>query len=153
MIIKELNQKPGLTGDAKATEAYLQFEKLLTELRNRELPDEIVVSVNREIDDINATQFSGKDLVKQLKTKKSSILKLLEKEMKLVPKHYYMSIWMAVGMAAFGVPIGVALGLSLDNMAFIGIGLPIGMPIGMAIGVGMDKKASDEGRQLDLQLK
>ena len=153
MIIKELDQKAGLTGDIKVTESYLQFDKLLAELRKRELPDEIVISINREVDEINATQVSGNELVKQHKTKKNSILKLLEKEMKLVPENYYLGIWMAVGMAAFGLPIGVALGLSLDNMPFIGIGLPIGRPIGMAIGAGMDKKASDEGRQLDLQIK
>jgi len=33
------------------------------------------------------------------------------------------------------------------------IGLAIGMAIGMAIGTGMDKKALEEGRQIDLEIK
>ena len=56
-------------------------------------------------------------------------------------------------MAAFGLPIGAGFGASLQNMAFLGIGLPIGMAIGMAIGTGMDKKAFEEGRQLDLEIR
>jgi len=37
-------------------------------------------------------------------------------------------------------------------MGFLGIGIPIGMVIGMAIGAGMEQKAFEEGRQLDLEL-
>jgi hypothetical protein len=60
---------------------------------------------------------------------------------------------MAIGMSAFGIPLGVAFGTSLGNMGLLGIGIPIGMVIGMAIGSGMDKKAFEEGRQLDLEMK
>ncbi len=56
-------------------------------------------------------------------------------------------------MSVFGVPLGVVFGASFGNMGFIGIGLPIGMVIGMALGVSMDKKAFEEGRQLDLEIK
>jgi hypothetical protein len=37
-------------------------------------------------------------------------------------------------------------------MAFMGIGMPIGIPIGLAIGSGLDKKAAEEGRQLDVEI-
>jgi hypothetical protein len=60
---------------------------------------------------------------------------------------------MAIGMSAFGIPLGVAFGASLGNMGLLGIGIPIGMVFGMAIGSGMDKKAIQEGRQLDLEMK
>ena len=40
---------------------------------------------------------------------------------------------------------GVAFGVSLNNMGSIAIG--------MAIGAGMDKKAREEGRYLDLEVK
>lgn len=53
------------------------------------------------------------------------ILKLIEKELKLVPKNSYRNRWMAIGMSAFGVPIGA----------------------------GMDKKAFEEGRQLDMEIR
>ena len=80
------------------------------------------------------------------------ILKLIEKEQKLVPKNIYRNRWLAIGMSAFGIPFRVAFGISLGNMAFLAIGLPLGMAIGIAIGAGMDKKAFEEGRQLDLEI-
>ena len=81
------------------------------------------------------------------------ILKLIEKELKLVPKNLYRDRWLAIGMAGFGLPFGVAFGAAFGNMAFIGIGIPIGLAIGIAIGSGMDKKALDEGKQLDVEIK
>ncbi len=81
------------------------------------------------------------------------ILKLIEKEQKLVPKNTYRNRWMAIGMSVFGVPIGVAFGASLGNMAFLAIGIPIGMAIGIGLGTGMDKKALEEGRQLDIEIR
>ena len=83
----------------------------------------------------------------------TKIIKKLEKEVKLVPKNYYSYLWLAIGIASFGVPIGVAFGAMLGNMAFLGIGLPIGLAIGFLVGYEMDKKAYEEGRQLDVEIK
>jgi hypothetical protein len=88
-------------------------------------------------------------LRKHIRKTQSGILKLIEKELKLVTKNHYRKTWLAVGMAAFGIPLGVAFGTSIGNMGLLGIGLPIGM----AIGSGMDKKAVESGRQLDLEIK
>jgi hypothetical protein len=71
----------------------------------------------------------------------------------VVPKNHYRNQWLALGMATFGIPFGVALGMSLGNMALLGIGLPIGLAVGIAVGSGMDKKAFEEGRQLDVEIK
>jgi hypothetical protein len=38
-------------------------------------------------------------------------------------------------------------------MGLLAIGLPIGMGIGIAVGTSMDKKAMNEGRQLDIEIK
>lgn len=88
---------------------------------------------------------------KLLKTNLSKILKLLEKELKLVPKSHYRNQWMVLGMSAFGLPIGVAFGISIGNLGLLGLGLPIGMAIGIAVGTGMDEKARKEGRQLSCE--
>ncbi|MRT92904.1 hypothetical protein EMN46_08115 [Ancylomarina sp. 16SWW S1-10-2] len=109
-------------------------------------------SINRGIEAINTFTDSEKELRKLISKTQSRIINLLEKELKLVTKNHYRNTWLAVGMAVFGVPLGVALGTSLGNMGLMGIGLPIGMLIGMAIGSSMDKKACDEGRQLDLEI-
>ena len=96
---------------------------------------------------------NAKELRKQIKNTQSGIIKLIEKEHKLVTKNHYRNTWLVVGMAVFGIPLGVAFGASLGNMAFLGIGLPIGMAIGSAVGTAMDKKAFEEGRQIDLEIK
>jgi len=131
--------------------AYTQFNTLIDELNKQELSDTIIVSINNEVDLINST--SEKTRRKQLRKSQSAIVKLLEKELKLVTKNHYRNLWLAIGMAAFGIPLGVAFGVSLGNMAFLSLGLPLGMVIGMAVGAGLDKKALENGNQLDIELK
>ncbi|HSQ45887.1 MAG TPA: hypothetical protein VLM44_03100 [Lutibacter sp.] len=152
MKIIELNQKPDIDKNVKLKEACLQFEKLLIELRKKELPDSLVVSFNKDIQELNSTSSSGDELRKLVKDKQTRIIKVLEKDLKLVPKNYYRNLWLALGMGAFGIPLGVAFGASFGNMAFLGIGIPIGLAIGIAVGTAMDKKAFEEGRQLDMEV-
>lgn len=153
MNIKELVNRPDLEKNQKLTNAYLQFNKLLLELTKRELPDELVEAINTEVDTLNSATGAEKQFKKQLKRSQTAILKRIEKEVKLVTKKHYLRLWMVLGMTIFGAPLGIAFGTSLDNMAFLGIGLPIGMAIGLVLGAGMDKKAFEEGRQLDLEIK
>ena len=149
MTIIELKDRLEFDADSKL---YIQFSQLINELRKKDLPDVIVEAINEDIKDLNSltTAEQVKVAVKQKQTK---IIKLLEKQLKIVPINYYRNIWLAVGMSAFGLPIGVAFGLSLHNMGLLGIGLPIGMAIGLGVGSGMDKKALQEGRQLNVEIK
>ena len=153
MKIKELKNRPDIDQHKKLFASYSQLDKLLIELRRKDLFDETVNSINDGIDKVNSVLESEKELRKQIKTVQSSIIKLIEKNHKLVTKNHYRNTWLAVGMAVFGIPLGVAFSASLGNMAFIGIGLPLGMVIGIAVGSGMDKKAYEEGRQIDLEIK
>ncbi len=153
MEIKELYQNPVIDKNVQVQEMSLQFEKLLTELRKKELPDGLVNAINKDIEALNASSGSGDEQRKSIKKTQMRLIKLIEKEVKLVPKNYYRNLWLTLGMAGFGIPIGVAFGASLGNMAFIGVGLPIGLAFGIALGTGMDKKALAEGRQLDLEIK
>jgi len=153
MEIKELKNRPDIDQHKKLYASYNQFDKLLMELRRKELTNETVNSINDRIARINSVTGSEKELRKQIKNTQSGIIKLIEKEHKLVTKNHYRNTWLAVGMAVFGIPLGVAFGASLGNMAFLGIGLPIGMAIGSAVGTAMDKKAFEEGRQIDLEIK
>lgn len=153
MEIKEMKKRPSIDQNKKLISAYGQLDKLLTELKKKELPEEIVKSINNEIDRTNSVSGLEKELRKQIRNTQSSILKLIEKELKLVTKNHYRDTWLAVGMAAFGLPLGVAFGISIGNMGLLGIGLPIGMVIGMAVGSDMDKKAFESGKQLDFEIK
>jgi hypothetical protein len=151
MKIIELKQRPGISENSKAYRPYVQFEKLIDELRKKELSEEITAFVNLDIEELNL--ITVENLKNQVKKKQAKIITQLEKELKIVPKNHYRNTWLAIGMSIFGIPLGVAFGASLGNMALLGIGLPIGMVIGLAIGTGMDQKAFKEGRQLDIILE
>lgn len=153
MELLELNKRANIDQNKKLNNSYSQFGELLNELNKKELSTEIIIFINIGIEEINSFTESEKKMRKKIKKTQSGIIKLIEKELKLVTKNHYRNTWMTIGVGAFGVPIGVALGTSLGNMGFIGIGMPIGMVIGLAIGSGMDKKAFEDGRQLDLKIK
>lgn len=153
MEIMALIPRPELEQVKKWQAKYTEFEQLMDELRKRELPADLVSSINQGIAFLNSFPGSNKTLLKQLKATEARILKLIEKELNLVTRNSYRTRWMVIGMSAFGVPIGVAFGASLGNMAFLAIGIPIGMSIGIAIGTSMDKKAFDEGRQIDIEIR
>lgn len=148
-----LRLNPELVADKRSELLYQQLKALLDELEKKDISDQTKETINQQVGVINSTSLKDKALSKLLKEKQTGILKMLEKEYKLVPKNYYRTIWLAAGLATFGLPIGIAFGFLLGNMAFLGIGLPIGMTIGMALGASMDKKAEAEGRQLDVEIK
>lgn len=152
MSLKSLNKRPDIQTDRKLNTAYLQFEKLIEALKDKSLPDSIVDSINTSIEGLNSISDSAKDLRSQIKAKQSNLIRLLEKETKIVPKNYYRTMWLSLGMAAIGIPMGVAFGAILGNMAYLSIGLPIGLGVGVAIGRSMDQKALKEGRQLDVEI-
>jgi F0F1-type ATP synthase assembly protein I len=131
--------------------AEQKLQKLLQILRQRQLPDPVVQSFNEEINSINNSSLTGNEMLRFLQKKQTNLLNTLEKELKLVPKNYYRNLWMPLGLAAFGVPIGLVFGIALDQMVYLGLGLPLGLVIGMVVGSTMDKKAEEEGRQLDFE--
>lgn len=128
------------------------FQKLIDELNTKEIPEKLSATINVLIDQLNTYIEQDQKLIKEIRKAQTTIVKTVEKELKIVPKNYYQNLWMGIGIGGFGIPMGVAFGAALDNMAFIGIGLPIGLALGIAIGASMDKKAFNEGRQLDIEI-
>lgn len=152
MEIIKLNKRQNFADDKKLNRTYIGFETLINELKPKKLPDNIVSSINQHIEEINTTSFADKKLRRLIEKKQGKIRTLVEKELKIVPKGYYLSIGIAVGVA-IGMMIGTAIGLSLDNIALMATGIPLGVGVGLAIGARMDKKAFEEGRQLNLEIK
>jgi len=153
MSIIDLKERTDIISDFKLNAYYLQFNKLLSELRKKELSPATVNFINDHVAIVNASAFIGNDLIKLVKKEQTLILKQVEKAHKIAPKNYYRNLWMLLGFTAFGLPIGVSFGLSIGNIGLMGVGLPIGMAIGAAVGASMDKKALNEGRQLDIEIK
>ncbi|REH01620.1 hypothetical protein [Flavobacterium aquicola] len=149
----ELKERQGLPEYDKAIKVYEQLGAFLKELSKKELPSHIIQSINQDIEELNSIPVFDTNFGKTVKKKQSKIIKLVEKELKIVPQKYYTTFWLAVGMSAFGIPLGIAFGISIGNLGLLAIGLPIGMGIGALVGSAMDKKALEEGRQLDIEIK
>ena len=152
MVINELHKIPGNDQNTKLFKAFSQFEQVLVELKRKELPDEIIVSINNDIEGINTFNGADKDFIKRIRKTQSAIIKLIEKKLKIVPKNHYRNTLLAVGIAT-GVAVGITIGSSTGNMSLLAMGITIGMAIGMAAGTSKDKKAKDSGKQLDLEIK
>lgn len=149
MHCTSLSSRPSFEENPKLAKADNNLRTLLAAIEEKSISESVESQINEVIAGVN--NFTGTDpqLIKQIKTAQSAILKLLEKELELVAKNHYQLQWLAIGMAAFGIPMGVAFGAALGNMGFLGIGLPIGMGIGIAVGANKDKEAAANGKQLD----
>lgn len=153
MEIQNLKEKPEIDLNRKSSKKYVQFQKLINELRNKELNDDVVIIINDNINSINSISSLDNQFSKRLKSAQSKILKVIEKHHKLATENHYRNIWLALGIGAFGVPIGVVIGAITGNMAFIAIGIPIGFGIGIAIGTMIDNNLKNQGKQLALEIK
>lgn len=151
--MKKLIERQNISENLNASNAYQQLGKLLNALEVKELPTETVDLINNEIEELNSISEIDKYFLKAIKEKENNVIKLIEKKHKIVPRNYYRKLWMILGMSAFGIPMGLLFGLSMGNFGMLGIGLPIGMAIGVGVGSSMDKKAFNQGRQLDFEVK
>jgi len=152
MKITALKKREDLSEQPKLKEFFTQFGGLINELNAKTLSNDTILFINKEIEEINTTSKSGSSLKRFMFKKQSTIIKLVEKKHKIVPKNYYLNLWLVLGMTVFGIPIGAALGAGNRNMGLAAIGLPIGLAIGIAIGSEKDKKAFREERQLNINL-
>jgi hypothetical protein len=151
--MKKLIERQNISENLKASNAYQQLGKLLNALEEKELSTESVDFINNEIQQLNSISVIDNYFVKATKEKENRIIKLIEKNHKIVPINYYRKLWMVLGMAVFGIPMGLIFGLSIGNYGMLAIGIGIGMAIGVGVGSSMDKKAFNEGRQLDFEVK
>lgn len=144
MIIEKLKIRNTIDQDKRLTKALLKMQNSIEALNKKETPGEVASVINDDIRVLNAFSGTDKEVRKTIRRTHSKILKLVEKELKWVPKNHYRTIWLAIGLAAFGIPLGAAF-------SNLGLGIPLGIVFGMVVGSQMDKKAKKEGRQLDIE--
>lgn len=99
MEITDLNKRPNIEQNEKLNKKYLQFEKLLAELKKRELTTEIIGSINGNVELVNAIGDSETELKKQVRKSQSKILRHIEKDLKRVrilccaKRHFCLLFW------------------------------------------------------------
>ncbi len=168
MKIKELRTKSDIDKNKRLVNLYNQFGELLTQLKEKELSDELIMLVNNEIDKINTLLDSEEKLQEQVRNSQIVILQTIKKKLKLVPKNHYRMMWTSIGLVGLGIPL-LLLFIILINMGFLkditflrvslgdiilsGIPLSVGLRVGRQIGSIKDKKAFKEGRQLEFKIK
>ncbi len=152
MEIKNLKFRYILDQQRILTDEYADFGRLISEMQKKYIPSDVIILINQEIEEINFFTGPEEELLKALRKAKSRILALIGKELDLVAKNHYRNIWRVLGMIAFGIPLGLTFGASFGNMALLALGLPLGLIFGMIVGSSLDKKAYDNGKQLDIVL-
>lgn len=153
MNLTTLRQREGLEQFKKLVETYQQMQRLCDAILEKKLDETVIQKINVELDALNAIETVDDAFRKSIKKAEDKILKILEKDLKIVPINYYKTLWMILGMSAFGMPFGVLYGVIIGNMGMIGLGLPFGMAIGIFLGINLDKKALAQGKQLAFERK
>jgi hypothetical protein len=153
MKIKNPNNKADIALNHTINQAYEEFKKLITELNNKPLNEQVVQFINNCVDEINLSTLPETKFIKFVLEKQAAIVKQLEKEHKIVCKNHYRNTWGLLGITIFGIPIGVIIGFSNNNMGLLGLGFPLGIFIGSIIGNRLDKKAFKEGRQISTNIR
>lgn len=150
-MIPKLQPGEGIAHSEKLAEEVDRMQQLIDALNSKAIPEGIAATITQQLEPLSGLDIPDKQYAARLKKSRRSILRLVEKQLNLVPQKHHLKLWMALGMSALGIPFGVVFSIALKNFAFIGLGLPIGMGIGIAVGTKLDEKAKAEGRQLDLE--
>jgi len=148
--INELQIDANYQNEPKLSKQLTYFKSLLAEIRKKNIADLNTDFVNKHIGELNHFKGSVREFKTLIRKSKRLIIKTLEQNHNITPKNYYRNKWMGIGMLVYGVTFGVIVSTIVGNYAFIGIGLPIGMVLGMAIGDKKDKKAKEQGNQLNI---
>lgn len=61
MKITQLKKRPNIGQDKKLNDKFTHFEKLINELKKKEIPSDIVSSINQYIEEVNSFLGSNKD--------------------------------------------------------------------------------------------
>ena len=152
MKIERLQKRKGTENNKKVNTAYNKVQSLIEALDKKEIPQPELININEHIALINSFNGTTKELVKFLKTTNRSILDLLKKNLKIVPKHHFRALWILYGSLG-----GVVLTSIFTNFHPISISvlasiiLPLAVAAGIVIGIAMDINAEKEDRQIGIE--
>lgn len=131
------------TSEKSETRIYHKFVAILSDLENKELTDEQLQSLEKELDNLTL-DVTSENRKKHFKQKLNLFEKYLKENFSLISEGYYTGIGMSLGLC-----FGVAFGAAFKDVSF---GLIFGMLLGLAIGASLDLKAKKEGKVLKTKL-
>jgi hypothetical protein len=131
------------TSEKSEIKLYNNYVGILTDLKNRDLSENQVLSIETELENLNLKSES-ENRIKYFKKKLSEFQKFLKDKLALVPEGYYTGV---------GVGTGILLGsiFSLIFQSFLGaysilFGINGGMILGAILGAIRDAEAKKQGR-------
>ncbi|MDT0555367.1 hypothetical protein [Patiriisocius hiemis] len=133
-LITETNEKSEIR-------VYEKFITILSDLKNRDLTQEQLQSIEEKLDSLNFNVNSN-NRKKHFTQMLNLFIRFLKEKLSLNSKGHFTAIGMSLGTS-----FGVAFGAAFSNVSY---GLIFGMLIGLVIGVAMDSKAKKEGKILDI---
>ena len=117
---------------------YNTFIGILTDLRNRNLSEIQLASIEDKLDLLNLNA-SPENKKRYYNKKLAEFKKYLKEQFSLISDGYYTAV---------GTALGVAFGAAFGSMFGMGIGITFGMLIGIIVGANMDAKAKKQNRVL-----
>ncbi|MCL2028427.1 MAG: hypothetical protein FWG79_08085 [Bacteroidales bacterium] len=161
MNIIELKEKPNISNDVKLDRIYAVFQNFLEELRKRDWSNHPIEAVNRDaeainrdIEKINSSSYTSNALRNLLKYKLGNIIMILRQNHKVVPQNYYRNQWTiltVIPLCPFILWITTTTTMNdWIPSVIISMGLIVAFIIGRSVAKNKDRKAFEEGRQLNI---
>lgn len=126
---------------------YKNFIGILTELKNRNLTEEQLRSIEVELEILKLKE-SPENKKKYMRRKLNKLKIFLREELSLILEGYYTGIGMTLGIS-----FGIVFGTMFEETFGVSMGLGFGMLIGLIVGRTMDSKAEKQNRVLKTKLK
>ena len=133
------------TNKKSEIKVYKDFITILSALKNRDLTDEQLQSIEVELETLGL-KSNPKNKKRYFIKKLTAFKNYLKKELSLISEGYYAALGMGLGMS-----FGIAIGSSFGESTGIALGISLGMLIGLAIGRNKDAEAEKQGLVLKLK--
>ncbi|WP_421764798.1 hypothetical protein [Ekhidna sp.] len=146
-FFKDLIEK---TNDKSESKVYQGFINILSNLKNRELTEQQLNSIELKLDSLDLLANS-ENRKKYLKRKLNEFTTYLNKEFSFITEGYYTGIGMVYGMmfgSGMGLVLGTAFGAGIGTAIGLSTGTGIGMVFGMMFGAAKDAEAKKQNRVL-----
>ena len=98
MRIEKLKELENAINNPRLIKAYNKVHYLIEALSTKEIPSEVLNSINEAIKFLNSFSGTEKEITKAFNKKYKNILTLVKKELRFVPKNHYKTLWMVMGM-------------------------------------------------------